>query len=98
MGCGRAIGHRPASKVAFQGRCQRACTGPDFAWKTQLARLVACKATHGDCNVPVGWAEDPHLGMWVMIQRGLKSKLDRGEHDLVMTVERAAMLTALGFS
>jgi hypothetical protein len=48
--------------------------------------------------VPVGWAEDPHLGMWVMIQRGLKSKLDRGEHDLVMTVEQAAMLTALGFS
>jgi hypothetical protein len=98
MDCGRAVGHRPASKVAFQGRCQRACTGPDFAWKAQLARLVAYKAAHGDCNVPVGWAEDPHLGMWVMIQRGLKSKLDRGEHDLVMTVERAAMLTALGFS
>jgi hypothetical protein len=48
--------------------------------------------------VLVGWAADPQLARWVMIQRGLKSKLDRGEHDLVMTVERAAMLTALGFS
>ena len=28
-------------------------------WEAQLARLVAYKAEHGNCRVPVGWAEAP---------------------------------------
>jgi hypothetical protein len=66
------------------------------AWEAQLARLAAYKAAHGDCNVSGRWAEDPRLGRWVMMQRGLKRKLDRGEHSGGMTVQRAARLTALG--
>jgi hypothetical protein len=32
-------------------------------WEAQFARLVAYKAAHGDCSVPIkGWAEDPRLG------------------------------------
>ena len=30
-------------------------------WESQLARLAAYKAEHGDSNVPRGWAEDPQL-------------------------------------
>jgi hypothetical protein len=66
-------------------------------WELQIARLVNYKAAHGDCNVPVGWAEDPRLGSWVDAQRQSKRKLDRGEPRKGMTVERAARLTALGF-
>jgi hypothetical protein len=49
------------------------------AWEAHLARLVAYKAMHGDCNVPQGWAGDPGLGRWVSNQRSRKRKLDRGE-------------------
>jgi hypothetical protein len=59
---------------------------------------VAYKAAHGDCKVPQRWAEDPRLSSWVMTQRALKTKLDRGEPSEGMTAERAARLTALGFA
>jgi hypothetical protein len=67
-------------------------------WGAQLARLVAYKAEHGDCNVPKRWAEDPRLGNWVNTQRALKRKLDRGEPSKGMTAERAAKLDVLGFA
>ena len=35
----------------------------------KLARLAAYNAAHGDCNVPMRWAEDPRLGEWVKNQR-----------------------------
>jgi hypothetical protein len=68
------------------------------AWETQFARLVAYNATHGECGVPRGWAEDPRLARWVDNQRMHKKKLDRGEPSDGMTAERAAKLTALGFA
>jgi hypothetical protein len=67
-------------------------------WDAQLARLAAYKVAHGDCNVPTKWVEDPRLGGWVGNQRNFKRKLDRGEPSHGMTVERAAKLTALGFT
>jgi hypothetical protein len=48
-------------------------------WAAQLARLVAYKAEHGDCTVPLRWAEDPRLGQWVGDQRKGKKALDRGD-------------------
>ena len=70
----------------------------DGKWDSQLARLAAYKAVHGDCNVPQGWAEDPRLGRWISTQRAGKRKLDRGEPSEGMTVARAARLTALGLN
>jgi hypothetical protein len=70
----------------------------EVKWEAQLARLVAYKAAHGDCSVPLRWAEDPWLGRWVNQQRTLKRKLDRGEHRDGMTAERAARLMALGLN
>ena len=69
----------------------------DAAWEEKLVRLEAYKAVHGDCNVPLRWADDKQLGKWVVHQRGRKRKLDRGEPSKGMTAERAARLTALGF-
>ena len=59
-----------------------------MAWEAHLARLAAYKAAHGDCNVPVCWAEDPQLGSWVNRQRYAPSG---------MTAARVAKLDALGF-
>jgi hypothetical protein len=70
----------------------------EVQWEVQLARLAVYKAAQGDCNVPVGWAEDPRLGAWVNKQRHYKRKLDRGEPSEGMTAERAARLEALGFA
>jgi hypothetical protein len=78
----------------------------DAKWEAQLARLVAYRAAHGDCDVPKGWAEDPgsnlligdvRLSSWVISQRQYKKKLDRGEPSEGMTVARVAKLEALGF-
>jgi hypothetical protein len=70
----------------------------DAAWEANLARLAAYKAEHGDCNVPVRWAEDPRLGTWVKTQRARKKALGRGEPNDGMTAERVAKLTSLGFN
>jgi hypothetical protein len=69
----------------------------DAGWETQLAKLKVYKRRHGDCSVPKGWAADPTLANWVMTQRRLKRKLDRGGSGEGMSAERAAKLEALGF-
>jgi hypothetical protein len=66
-------------------------------WETQLARLAAYDAAHGDCSVPHGWAEGPRLATWANKQRTGKRKLDRGDPSDGMTAARAAQLDALGF-
>jgi hypothetical protein len=68
---------------------------PLVYWAAQLERLAAYKASHGDCNVPQGWAEDRQLANWVNAQRALKRKLDRGEPSEGMTAARAARLMSL---
>ena len=73
-------------------------TPNEAGWAAQLARLAVYKAEQGDCNVPRDWAEDPRLGSWVHQQRVCKRKLDRGEPSEGMMAERAAQLTALGFT
>jgi hypothetical protein len=70
----------------------------DAGWEGRLAKLKAYKQTHGDCNVPQGWAEDPPLGRWVNKQRVGRKALDRGEPSKGMTAARAAKLEALGFN
>ena len=41
----------------------------DGGWVGWLAKLKAYKSTHGDCNVPLHWAEEPELGRWVADQQ-----------------------------
>jgi hypothetical protein len=70
----------------------------DAGWEAQLAKLKAYKRSHGDCNVPARWAEDPGLGTWVSKQRTFKRALGRGDPSEGMTSARAAKLDALGFA
>ncbi|MEN9573122.1 MAG: hypothetical protein RL514_977 [Verrucomicrobiota bacterium] len=42
-------------------------------WESMFQNLLAFKATHGSCEVPVNWAENPKLATWVANQRGLKN-------------------------
>lgn len=39
------------------------------AWEEMFAELVAYKQTHGDCNVPRYWNDNPFLGNWCHTQR-----------------------------
>ena len=38
-------------------------------WEDRFAALVNYKQTHGDCNVPNKWKDDPSLGQWCQTQR-----------------------------
>jgi hypothetical protein len=78
-------------EFAARGSAQEA------AWEAQLARLVAYKAAHGDCNVPRRWPEDPRLSNWVHDQRKRKRRLDCGGPSAGRPAARATRLTALGF-
>jgi hypothetical protein len=70
----------------------------DAGWEVQLAKIKVYKRSHGDCNVPRNWAEDPTLGIWVKDQRQSKKKLDRGDPRARFTAARAAKLAKLGFA
>lgn len=61
------------------------------AWEEAFNKLQQYKGSHGDCNVPDGWAEKPSLGRWVGRQRICKGK-GRLSHD------REHRLTSLGFN
>jgi len=41
----------------------------DIAWEAMFAALTAYKQTHGDCNVPQGWKDNPQLARWCATQR-----------------------------
>jgi hypothetical protein len=70
----------------------------DAIWQAQLVKLKEYECRHGDCTVPIRWAEDPRLGRWVMTQRGCKKALDRGDPRPKITAARVAKLDALGFA
>lgn len=38
-------------------------------WDERYGQLIAYKKSHGDCNVPRGWKENPKLGLWCTTQR-----------------------------
>jgi hypothetical protein len=83
--------------VRQQERRGQGKTTQEVVWELHLASLRAYKNTHGDCNVPTRWAEEPGLGAWVSMQRKRKKALDRGEPSEGMTAAWAAKLDALGF-
>jgi superfamily II DNA or RNA helicase len=58
-------------------------------WEARCKQLLEFKATHGHCNVPTEWSENPTLGHWLSVQRGLKRA---GELDL----EKEQCLDKLG--
>ncbi|MBF0463073.1 MAG: Helicase associated domain protein [Magnetococcales bacterium] len=55
-----------------------------------LAELAAFQQAHGHCNVPVPWANNPALGLWVQFQR---QEYKKGRLD----PRRIQRLEALGF-
>jgi hypothetical protein len=66
-------------------------------WEEQLAKREAYKAEHGDCTFNKLPKVDD-MGGWIIDQRVLKRKLDRGEPTCsgMLTAERAARRTMLG--
>lgn len=72
-------------RIGFQWAIRRAGT-----WERSYAQLVAFKATHGHCRVPLSWPDNPFLGRWVANQRQVKksAKLDP---------KREEMLDSIGF-
>ena len=62
-------------------------------WDGRLMEIAKYKKDHG--HFP-RIKDSPQLGRWLEKQRGLKRKLDKGEHADGMTFERVAKLAALG--
>ncbi len=43
--------------------------GVTAEWQTRFDELLSYRKTHGDCNVPAKWQENPQLSRWVSQQR-----------------------------
>lgn len=43
--------------------------GISIEWQARFEDLLRYKETHGDCDVPAKWRENPQLGNWVSQQR-----------------------------
>jgi superfamily II DNA or RNA helicase len=59
-------------------------------WNEMFAALADYKNTHGNCNVPSAWKENPKLGMWCGTQR-------RDYKSQKLSIDRAEQLIQIGF-
>jgi ferredoxin-thioredoxin reductase catalytic subunit len=62
----------------------------EFKWEEMFEALIEYKKGHGDCNVPLEWAENKKLGGWVGTQR--KSYLSN-----IISNDRIKRLENIGF-
>jgi len=62
----------------------------DHKWEVMFADLLAYRAKHGDCNVPIPWPENPLLATWVHGQR-------RSRKVATITQDHLERLDKLGF-
>ncbi|MDA0369809.1 MAG: Helicase associated domain protein, partial [Proteobacteria bacterium] len=62
----------------------------DAAWEEMFSALVSFRESHGDCNVPTGWKENPKLGSWCNTQRMAFRKE-------ALSDDRVKRLESLGF-
>jgi len=60
------------------------------SWEDRFAALVYYNQTHGDCNVPNKWKDDPSLGQWCQTQR-------RVYKNNKLSPERIKRLEEIGF-
>jgi superfamily II DNA or RNA helicase len=51
----------------------------DAYWDEKFSELERYKTTHGDCNVPQKWQDNPSLGIWCNNQRRRRKQLS-GDH------------------
>ena len=75
-------------RIGFQWAIREAKN--EDAWESRYSQLQAFKASHGDCNVPTQWPENPQLGRWVSQQR-------QARKAETLQPERQRRLDALGF-
>ena len=66
------------------------------AWGRRYQELVDFKESHGHCNVPELWDENPALGRWVALQRVCYRNL-QAETKPDLTLDRVEALEDIGF-
>jgi hypothetical protein len=69
---------------------------PESAWEDRLADLMDFCYTHGHCNVPQWYKDNPPLAQWVKQQQA-NYKLYRDGKPSTMTAARIQQLQDLGF-
>lgn len=60
-------------------------------WEDRLAEVAAFKASHGHCDIPTTFSENPKLGGFV---NAMRTQKNRG----TLSAERIAKLNAIGFA
>ena len=67
--------------------------GKDDRWEEMFRSLVDYRKTHGDCNVPRAWPENPRLGVWVHTLRKQKRLGELPANRIQRLNRRVAELT-----
>jgi len=98
-------GKLPADRFTRLDRLGFTWEVTDDRWEEMFRSLVDYRKTHGDCNVPRAWPENPRLGNWVHSLRNQKrlgelnanhtQRLNRRVAEL--TTPQIQRLDALGF-
>ena len=65
-------------------------------WDEQFSELQNFKKEWGHCNVPTSYAKNKSLARWVLHQRALFRRTERGESS-TLTTERRKRLNSIGF-
>lgn len=68
----------------------------EATWLERLRELTEYKETHGHCNVPTSYTNNPKLGTWLNHQRRQFKRLKEGK-PCHITMERVKALEILGF-
>lgn len=64
-------GGEASTPVPTPTTVRRPSKSNEAKWMEKFTKLLKYREKHGDCNVPVRFAEDPSLGHWVFNQRRL---------------------------
>ena len=68
--------------------CARLVEKLGTTWDERYGELIAYWQTHGDCNVPLRWQDNPKLGSWCNDQRKLYKKRKLSTHRIERLEQR----------
>lgn len=81
--------------IGFTWRISPKLQLPRKSWEERFQELIDFKASHGHCNVPQGWQENPQLAGWIRQQR-TQFKKEKLSFDKIEKLNELGFMWKLG--